>query len=119
MAEQTTYLLNAMVTSTGEVTPIHSIMVDLSAPQAMLPIQPLTIVDLEEMVSRVVWRTLEASRGEMSPEDIELERLRSMARRGEIVLGPGGMPEGFWDMPAPEDPEGLVRQALTEDRDGS
>ncbi len=47
----------------------------------------------------------------------ERKRLREMERRGEIELGPGGMPEDFWDMPRPEDPEGLVRQAVREDRD--
>ncbi len=119
MAEQTTYVLNARVMPTGEVTAVYGIRVDLGTPQAALPIQPLTLIDLEAIVSRVVWQQISVARGEASPEELELERLRDMARRGEIVLGPGGMPEGFWETPAPEDPEGLVRQALIEDRDGS
>ena len=31
-------------------------------------------------------------------------------------MGSGKVPECFWSMPMPSDPEGSVRQALTEDR---
>jgi hypothetical protein len=119
MAEQTTYVLDTRVASTGEVIPIYSIRIDLGTPQAAPAIQPLTLVNLGETASRVVWRELRVASSEVSSEDTELERLRDMARRGEIALGPGGIPEGFWDMLAPEDPEGLVRRALIEDRNGS
>jgi hypothetical protein len=117
MSEQTTYVLNVRVTHTGELARVSSIKVDSDAPQAALVMGPPTLVDPRETPKRVVWRELALAESGMSEEDIELERLRAMARRGEIVLGPGGMPDGFWDMPAPEDPEGLVRQAVREDRD--
>ena len=47
----------------------------------------------------------------------ERERLEEMERQGKIVLGTGRIPEDFWEMPRPEDPEGLVRKALEEDRE--
>lgn len=52
----------------------------------------------------------------MPEHEEEMERLREMERKGEIVLGKGGIPEGFWDMPRPQDPEGKMRQALIEGR---
>lgn len=43
------------------------------------------------------------------PEPIEnLERHRRVT---------GILPDGFWDMPMPEDPEASVRAALAEERD--
>jgi|SRR5215218_7488920 len=119
MSEQTTYILNLRVTHTGELAPVSGIRVDSDAPQAALLMRPPALVDPREIPKHVVWRELTVAGSDIPEEDIELERLRGMAQRGEIVLGPGGIPEGFWDMPAPEDPEGLVRQALIEDRNGS
>lgn len=55
----------------------------------------------------------------MSEERREWERLKEMEREGKARLGSGRLPKGFWEMPRPEDPEGLVRKALEEDREGS
>lgn len=44
------------------------------------------------------------------------QRLKELELKGEIKLGSGKVPESFWAMPMPSDPEGSVRQALTEDR---
>jgi len=46
----------------------------------------------------------------------ERQRLRELELRGEIRLGSGRVPDDFWSMPMPCDPEGSVRQALIEDR---
>ena len=46
----------------------------------------------------------------------ERERLKRLARSGRIKLGTGKIPEEFWEMPWPEDPEGLPRRYLIEDR---
>jgi hypothetical protein len=47
------------------------------------------------------------------------ERLLHMAERGEIRLGSGKIPDSFWDMPQPEDPEGEVMQALLDERESA
>lgn len=47
------------------------------------------------------------------------ERLRHMEERGEIELGSGKIPDAFWEMPRPEDPEGEVMQALLDERESS
>ncbi len=47
------------------------------------------------------------------------ERLIRMHERGEIKLGSGTVPDAFWDMPRPEDPEGEVMQALLDERESS
>ncbi len=116
MSQQATYVLNARVQPTGEVISGRATVVR-GIPEAASQIPSLTLVTLGPMVRRAVRQELGATEGEASPEQRERQRLGAMERRGEIELGRGGMPEGFWDMPAPEDPEGLVRQALLEDRD--
>lgn len=47
------------------------------------------------------------------------ERLLHMAERGEIRLGTGTIPDSFWDMPRPEDPDGEVMQALLDERESA
>lgn len=44
------------------------------------------------------------------------ESLVKMEKRGLIRLGSGRLSKGFWALPRPEDPEGLVLQALLEER---
>lgn len=46
----------------------------------------------------------------------EEDRLMDLERAGRLRRGAGRLPEGFWDLPRPEDPTGSVRQALEEDR---
>lgn len=48
----------------------------------------------------------------------EWERLRRMERAGEVRLGSGGVPDEFWELSGVGDPEGEVRSALTEEREG-
>jgi hypothetical protein len=42
--------------------------------------------------------------------------LMLLERTGELRRGSGRLPDDFWDLPRPEDPEGLVRSAVQEDR---
>jgi hypothetical protein len=46
----------------------------------------------------------------------EEDRLLGLQRAGRIRLGSGRLPEGFWGLPRPADPENSVRRALDEDR---
>jgi len=61
-------------------------------------------------------------------EDILKRRIDSRKGRPARSTGPpeqleryrrvtGVLPEGFWEMPMPNDPEASVRAALTEERD--
>lgn len=73
------------------------------------PVVPaISLISTHKSLTRGGWR---------QPNPEEQERLREMEREGKIKLGLGGVPDGFWEMPAPEDPEDSVRQALIEDRD--
>ena len=45
------------------------------------------------------------------------EHLEELERRGLLKRGTGRLPEDFWDMPRMEDPDGLVRKALSLDRE--
>jgi hypothetical protein len=47
----------------------------------------------------------------------EEDRLLQLEREGVLKRGTGMLPDGFWELPIPEDSEGLVRKALEEDRD--
>ena len=47
----------------------------------------------------------------------EEDRLLQLEREGVVKRGTGMLPDGFWELPIPEDSEGLVRKALEEDRD--
>jgi hypothetical protein len=46
----------------------------------------------------------------------ERRRLRALRRDGEIELGTGKLPEGFWELPRPNDPAGSIRAALIQER---
>jgi prevent-host-death family protein len=51
------------------------------------------------------------------PNDLtEDARLRDLQRRGLIRLGTGAVPEEYWSMELPEDPNGLLRAALEAER---
>jgi prevent-host-death family protein len=45
------------------------------------------------------------------------ESLVRKEKQGLIRLGPGKLPKGFWRIPRPEDPKGLVLEALLEERE--
>ena len=42
--------------------------------------------------------------------------LKDLERAGLIRIGSGKLPDGFWDFPRPEDPEGRALAALLEER---
>ena len=44
--------------------------------------------------------------------------LSDMEAQGSIKLGSGKLPKGFWRLPRPKDPKGLVMRALAEEREG-
>lgn len=46
----------------------------------------------------------------------EQELMKRLARSGKTKPGTGKIPEEFWEMPWPEDPEGLAVRYLIEDR---
>ena len=50
--------------------------------------------------------------------DRELKEKERLMRSGELILkrGTGKIPDEFWAMPRPKDPEGLARRYLMEDR---
>ena len=50
-------------------------------------------------------------------EDPEMERMRRLERQGLVTIGTGRLPDDFWDLPRPKDPEGLVLKALLEERE--
>ena len=50
-------------------------------------------------------------------DDMEMERLRELERRGVLTIGTGKLPDDFWNRPMPEDPDGLVLKALLEERE--
>ena len=45
------------------------------------------------------------------------EHMADLEQRGLIRRGTEKLPEGFWHMPRPADPEGLVRSAVSLDRE--
>ena len=54
----------------------------------------------------------EKTTGQGSREDY----LELLERTGELKRGSGRLPDDFWGLPRPKDPEGLVRSAVQEDR---
>ena len=45
------------------------------------------------------------------------ESLAKIEKQGLIKLGSGKLPKNFWTIPKPEDPKGLIRSALMEERE--
>lgn len=45
------------------------------------------------------------------------ESLAKIEKQGLIKLGSGKLPKDFWTIPKPEDPKGLIRSALLEERE--
>jgi flavin-binding protein dodecin len=62
----------------------------------------------DEISEMTVWK----GTGRGAREDF----LRLLERTGEIKRGSGELPKDFWDLPRPDDPQGLVRRAVQEDR---
>ena len=49
--------------------------------------------------------------GNITPE------LEKLERAGLVKIGTGGLPDGFWDLKRPLDPEGIALKALLEERE--
>jgi hypothetical protein len=50
-------------------------------------------------------------------EEERRELIKRLARSGKVsTRGTGRVSEEFWNLPRPEDPEGLLLKALLEDR---
>lgn len=45
------------------------------------------------------------------------ESMAKIEKQGLIKLGSGKLPKDFWTIPKPEDPKGLIRSALLEERE--
>jgi prevent-host-death family protein len=43
--------------------------------------------------------------------------LVEMEKQGLIKIGSGKLPKGFWDLPRPKDPKGLVVKAVLRERE--
>jgi prevent-host-death family protein len=55
---------------------------------------------------------------DFGPEDeAERARLQAMEREGLLRLGPGGLPDKFFEKERPPDPDGSLRKAVAEDRE--
>jgi len=61
---------------------------------------------------RPIAKLTPAETSEMLPED-----LAEMEKQGLIKLGPGKLPKGFWELPRPKDPKGLVTKAVLRERE--
>ena len=44
-------------------------------------------------------------------------RLEHLEKKGLVKIGKGGLPDGFWELNRPLDPDGLARAALLSERD--
>ena len=62
----------------------------------------------DETSELTVWK----GTGRVTREDY----LRLLERTGEMKRGSAGLPDDFWDLPRPEDPDASVRLAVREDR---
>ncbi|HEX2742615.1 MAG TPA: type II toxin-antitoxin system prevent-host-death family antitoxin [Rubrobacter sp.] len=55
--------------------------------------------------------------GYLPDDEAELARLKAMEREGLMRLGSGRLPAGFFEKERPADPEGLLREAVLEERE--
>ncbi len=61
---------------------------------------------------RPIAKLTPAQRSEMVEDD-----LIEMEKQGLIKLGPGKLPKGFWELPRPKDPKGLVAKTVLRERE--
>ena len=45
------------------------------------------------------------------------DHLLEMQKQGVVKLGSGRLPKGFWNLPRPKDPKGLVVKAVLRERE--
>lgn len=63
---------------------------------------------------RPIAKLTPAQSSEMLPD-----QLIEMEKQGLIKLGTGKLPKGFWELPRPKDPKGLVAKAVLREREES
>jgi prevent-host-death family protein len=51
--------------------------------------------------------------------DVLPDDLVEMEKQGFIKIGSGKLPKGFWDLPRPKDPKGLVLKTALREREES
>ena len=61
---------------------------------------------------RPIAKLTRAESSEMLPDE-----LIEMEKQGLIKLGSGKLPKGFWELPRPHDPKGLVAKAVLRERE--
>ena len=61
---------------------------------------------------RPIAKLTPAESSEMLPDE-----LIEMEKQGLIKLGRGQLPKGFWKLPRPNDPKGLVAKAVLRERE--
>ena len=61
---------------------------------------------------RPIAKLTPAQRSEILEDD-----LIEMEKEGLIKLGPGKLPKGFWELPRPKDPKGLVAKTVLRERE--
>ena len=61
---------------------------------------------------RPIAKLTPAERSEVFPGE-----LIEMEKHGLIKLGSGKLPKGFWELPRPKDPNGLVAKAVLRERE--
>ena len=49
--------------------------------------------------------------------DVLADHLIEMEKHGLIKLGSGKLPKGFWELPRPKDPKGLVVKTVLRERE--
>jgi prevent-host-death family protein len=49
--------------------------------------------------------------------DMLPDQLVEMEKQGFIKIGSGRLPKGFWDLPRPKDPKGLILKAALRERE--
>jgi prevent-host-death family protein len=49
--------------------------------------------------------------------DMLPDQLLEMEKQGFIKIGSGKLPKGFWDLPRPKDPKGLILKAALRERE--
>jgi prevent-host-death family protein len=49
--------------------------------------------------------------------DMLPDQLIEMEKQGFIKIGSGKLPKGFWDLPRPKDPKGLILKAALRERE--
>lgn len=66
---------------------------------------------------RPVARLVPVGTETVADDEAEAARLRTMEKEGLLRLGSGRLPEGFFEKERPEDPEGLLVEAVLEERE--